>query len=194
MAWSKKVQLAGHTIAYDPFARVIHSHMRPPEYTRKRGVTQSFFTTEIINSAPPGDFQEVPLPEVLKLEKQVAKDCRLLLKLIRLQTNRSGGVPIGEIRKALRRLHVKISFRKTSRHTTAFVNLRYQPLSMLGIMLLDRAATDEMKLEEIAVLIEKSRAAFDGDLWGNYIAAVRYFRNVLPSPLTDKLRASMVGV
>jgi rhamnosyltransferase len=73
ISWSKHVQAQGYHVIYDPFARVFHSHMRPPEYTRKRYATETFHVAAMLATFPV-DYSDVGIDEMDRLSDAIEGD------------------------------------------------------------------------------------------------------------------------
>ena len=189
--WSRAAQLAGHSIVFEPLGRVFHSHMRSPDYTRKRYTVELFHVSQMLGSFPV-DFKDVNPQQIESLVSKIAADSASFLDRVRM-SERNGHVSIANLGILLREanLCMRISPFCSGRNWRAERSLFF---NQMAAMIQDLAAADLISADRLYSLIAKAEAAAIGGVWGQYLSYFRHANGGLSPDLERRLLESSGGV
>ncbi|MBI4404658.1 MAG: methyltransferase domain-containing protein [Deltaproteobacteria bacterium] len=180
IAWAKKVLLAGHAIAYDPFSRVIHSHMRHSQYIRHRAIAQSVTVSDII-AKPEANYSYISFAQAKQAADVFKNDLKTFKSNFEKRINRTNNrIFVGDLRKELRNHHVFILKNRDTQPTLEHFRFRL-PL-LLGLLFFEKNDSDPISHKELDALTDKVGAAVEGALWGDYASSWKLLKTEPPSP------------
>ncbi len=182
VAWSLAVQKMGFTIGYDPFARVLHSHDRPKEYTKQRALIGNASLLELFDVPAPLS-STLTVTDLQQTLSQLQSDCDWFLE----QLTKAGpheSLSRDHIRKSINRLFRRILETRADK-IAGLERFRLELIPLLAILLHVRPK-EEIDMDEVAILTHKVQASIEGRLLGEYRHSMQC-TNIPLEPLFEEL-------
>lgn len=191
ISWSKTAQVAGFTIAYEPFARVFHSHLRPAEYTRQRTLIDCAVGSEIIGGDE-GLATHLSDTEIDRCRQVIREDIQSFTRAL-ASSSHEDLVPNVRVRQSLTGLFQRI-LKDEGRISFDLEKYRLRLLPLLALLIHGRKPTESISLQEAKQLVEKVHASIEGGLLGDYIVALKHQKKSVPHIIEKMLKEARLSV